>query len=118
MDEPRRTVNPACVRPHRAQANGGLGKPSSVQALLETLLSESQDTHCRDIAEAQMLVEANSKPRDIVIYTDGSVARGRPCWRAMVKGERTVHEDSDDHRVTTFSLTISHTYNTVASPPT
>ena len=39
--------------------------------------------HCREWpagkanAGVQMLVEANSKPHDIVIYTDGSVTRDR-----------------------------------------
>ena len=54
-----------------------------------------------------MLVEANSKPHDIVIYTDGSVTRDRSGWGFTVKqGGRTVHEDSGAHRVTTSSLTM------------
>ena len=54
-----------------------------------------------------MLVEANSKPHDIVIYTDGSVTRDRSGWEFKVKqGGRTVHEDSGAHRVTTSSLTM------------
>ena len=53
-----------------------------------------------------MLVEANSKPHDIVIYTDGSVTRDRSVWGFTVKqGGRTVHEDSGAHRITTSSLT-------------
>ena len=52
-----------------------------------------------------MLVEANSKPHDIVIYTDGSVTRDRSGWGFTVKQDgRTVHEDSGAHRVTTCSL--------------
>ena len=58
-------------------------------------------------AEVQMLVEANSKPHDIVIYTDGSVTRDRSGWGFTVKQDgRTVHEDSGAHRVTTSSLTM------------
>ena len=54
-----------------------------------------------------MLVDANSKPHDIVIYTDGSVTRDRSGWGFTVKqGGRTVHEDSGAHRVMTSSLTI------------
>ena len=54
-----------------------------------------------------MLVEANSKPLDIVIYTDGSVTRDRFGWGFTVKQVgRTVHEDSGVHRVTTSSLTM------------
>ena len=54
-----------------------------------------------------MLVEAISKPHDIVIYTDGSVTRDRSGWGFTVKqGGKTVHEDSGAHRVTTSSLTM------------
>ena len=54
-----------------------------------------------------MLVDANSKPHDIVIYTDGSVTRERSGWGFTVKQDgRTVHEDSEAHRVTTSSLTM------------
>ena len=48
-----------------------------------------------------MLAEPNSKPHDIVIYTDGSVTRDRSGWGFTVKqGGRTVH------RVTTSSLAM------------
>ena len=49
----------------------------------ETLLSENLGAHCREWparkanAEVRMLVKANSKPHDIVIYADDSVSRGR-----------------------------------------
>ena len=49
----------------------------------KTLLSENLGTHCREYpagkanAEVQMLVEANSKQHDLVIYTDGSVTKYR-----------------------------------------
>ena len=110
MDGPGRTVNPACVRPHRAQASKGLGKTSSY----EILLPENLGTYCREWqlfgkadAEIQILVEANSKPHDIVTYQDGSVTRDRSGWGFTVKqGGRTVHEDSGAHRFMTFSLTM------------
>ena len=54
-----------------------------------------------------MLVEANSSPHGIVIYTDGSVTRDRSGWGFAVKQSgKTVHEDSGAHRVTTSSLTM------------
>ena len=54
-----------------------------------------------------MLVETNSKPHDIVIYSDGSVTWDWSGWGFTVKqGGRTVHEDSASHRVTTSSLTM------------
>ena len=69
-----------------------------------------------------MLVDANSKPHDIVIYSDGSVTRDRSGWGFTVKqGGRTVHEGSGAHRVTTSSLTIevkavTHAIQWLASP--
>ena len=71
----------------------------------------------------KMLVEANSKPYDIVIYTVGSVTRDRPGWGLTVKqgqGVGTVHEGSGDHRIATSSLTmkveaVTHTIQLLAS---
>ena len=60
-----------------------------------------------DNAEVQMLVKANSKPHNIVIYTDGSVTRDRSGWGFTVKqGGKAVHKDSGAHRVMTSSLTM------------
>ena len=64
-----------------------------------------------------MLVKANSKPHDIVIYTDGWVTRDRPGFGLkFMQGGRTVHEDNGACRVTTSSLTME--VETVASLPT
>ena len=74
-------------------------------------------------AEVEMLVEANSNPHDIVIYTDGSVTRDRSGGGFIVKqGGRTVHEDSGAHRVMTSSLTmeveaVTHGIQWLASQP-
>ena len=107
MDGPSRTINPACVRSRRAQTSKGVASPTA------RLLSENLGTHCREWpagkanAEVQMLIEANSKPHDTVICTDGSVTRDRSGWGFTGKqGGRTVHEDSGSHRVTTSSLTM------------
>ena len=112
MDGSSRTINPACLWSLRAQASKGLGKTSS---WVQTLLQDAAFREPRHAlpwmaagkanAEEQMLVEANSKPHDIVIYTDGSVTRDQSGWGFMVKqGGRTVQEDSGVHRVTTSSL--------------
>ena len=70
-------------------------------------------THCCEFparkasAKVQMLVEANSKPQDIVIYTDGSVISDRSGWGFTAKQDgMTVHEDSGAHRITIPSLTM------------
>ena len=88
-------------------------RPVEFKPYYKTLLSENLGTHCREWpagktnAEVQMLVEANSKPHDIVIYTDGAVTRDRSGWGFTVKQDRrTVHEDSGAHRVTTSTLTM------------
>ena len=70
-----------------------------------------------------MLVEANSKSRNIVFFTDGSVTRYWSGQEFTVKqGGRTVHEGSGAYRVATFQSDhgskSSHTRNTVASFPT
>ena len=68
-----------------------------------------------------MLVEANSKPHGIVIYTDSSVTRDLSIWGFTAKkGGRTVHEDSGTHGVTTSNLTmeveaVTHTIQWLAS---
>ena len=114
MDGPSRAINPACVQSHRAQASKGLGKtPSWVEALLQdAAVREPRHTlpwmaSWKNQCRSAMLVEANSKPQVIVIYTDGSVTRDRSGWGFTVKQDgRTVHEDSGAHRVTTSSLTM------------
>ena len=85
MDGSSRTVNPACVQSHILKQVRDWGKrPVEFKPYYKTLLSENLGTHCRDCqagktnAEVQMLVEANSKLHDIVIYTDGSVPIDRP----------------------------------------
>ena len=85
--------------------------PVEFKPYYKTLLSENLGKHCQEwpagkaSAEVQMLVEANSKPHDTVIYTDGSVTRDRSGWGFTVKqGGKTVH--SGPHRVMTSSLTM------------
>ena len=73
-----------------------------------------------------MLVEANSKPHDIVIRDlHRRLSHKGPVWLGVhtitVKQDgRTVHEDSGAHRVTTSSLTteveaVTHTIQWLAS---
>ena len=90
----------------------GIGKYVQLSSSPTTrLLSENLCTPAwpagKTNAEVQMLVEANSKPLDIVIYTDDLVTRDRSGWGFTVKqGGRTVHKDNGAHRVTTSGLTM------------
>ena len=129
MDGPSRTINPACVRSRRElkQVRDWEKRPVKFKPYYKTLLSDNLGTHCREWparktnAEAQILVEANSKPHDIVIYTDDSVTKDWSCWGFTVKQRGwTVREDSGAHRVTTSILTmevkaVSHAIQWLAS---
>ena len=102
------------------QVRDGEKRPVEFKPYYKTLLSEYLGTQWpagKANAEVQMLVEANSKPHDIVIYTDGSVTKDRSGRGFTVKqGGRTVHEDSGSHKVMTSSLTmeveaVTHAYS-------
>ena len=54
-------------------------------------------------AEIQMLIEANSKPRDIVIYAYGSVSRNQSAWGFT---EKLGKKDKGAFNVTSSSLTM------------
>ena len=61
----------------------------------------------RNNAKMQMLIEANGKPHDIVIYEDCSVSKDRSGWGVHCQaGWKDLPEESADHRVTTSSLTM------------
>ena len=114
MGQAEQSIQHVCSLAEHRQVRDWGKRPVEFKPYYKTLLSENLGTHClewparkKTNAEVQMLVEANSKPHDIVIYTDGSVARSRSGWGFTVKhGGRTVHEDSGAHRVTTSTLTI------------
>ena len=113
MDQAEQLIQHVCSLTELKQVRDWEKRPIEFKPYYKTLLSENLGTHCREWpagannAEVQMLVEAKSKPHDIVIYADGSVTRNRSGWEFTFKqGGRTVHEDSGAHRVTTSSLTM------------
>ena len=113
MGQAEQSIQHVCSLTELKQERDWEKRPVEFTPYYKTLLSENQDTHwCewpvgKANAEVQMLVEANSKPHDIVIYTDGSVTRDQSGWGFTFKqGGRIVHEDSGAHRVTTSSLTM------------
>ena len=54
----------------------------------------------------QAFIEENSKPQDLIMYTDGSVTKHQSGWGFTVKqGATIIHEDSAAHTVSTSSLT-------------
>ena len=102
MDGPSRTMNPACVQSSRAKASKGLGKNVQLSSSPTTrLMSENLGAHCcewlagKANADVEMLVEANSKPHDNVIYTGGSVTQGRSGWGSRSSRVGGLHKDSE-----------------------
>ena len=113
MGQAEQSIQHECGSAELNQVRDWEKRPVEFKPYYKTLLSENLGKHCRKWpaekvnADVQMLVEANSKPHDIVIYTDGSVTRERSGWGFTVKQDgRTVHEDSGSHRVTTSNLTM------------
>ena len=107
VGQAEQSIQHVCSLTELKQVRDWEKRPVEFKPYYKTLLSENLGTHCREWpagktnAEVQMLVKDNSKPHDIVIYTDGSVIRDRSGWGFTVKqGGRTVHEDSGAHRVT------------------
>ena len=127
MGQAEPSIKHVCGLAELKQVRDWEKRPVEFKPYYKTLLSENLGTHCHEYpagkayAKVKMLVEANSKPHDIVIYSDGSVTRDRSGWGFTVKqGGRTVHEDSGAHRVTTSSLTmeveaVTHSIQRLAS---
>ena len=55
--------------------------PTRSRHLYETLLPENLGQHCREWpagkteSEIKLLIQENSKPQDLIVYTDGSVTK-------------------------------------------
>ena len=78
MGQAEQSIQHVCSLAEFKQVRDWEKRPPEFKPYYKTLLSENLGTHCREWpaekkanAEVQMLVEANSKPHDIVIYTDG-----------------------------------------------
>ena len=81
--------------------------------LYETLLPENLRKRPRERpagkteSETKLIIEQNSKPQALLVYTDGSVTSDQSGWGFIVKqGATTFHEDSAAYTVSTSSLTM------------
>ena len=104
MSQAEQSIQHVCDRTELKLVRDWEKRPVEFKSYYKTLLPENLGTHCREWpagkvnTEVQILVGANSKPHDIVIYTDVSVTRDRSGCGFMVKQNgRTVHEDSGTH---------------------
>ena len=104
MGQAEQSIEHVCTLSELKQVRDWGGKkkhPAEFKPYYETLLSENLGMHCcewpagkANVEIQNMLVEANSKSHDIVIYTDGSVTWDQSGRGFMVKqGVRTVHEE-------------------------
>ena len=86
MGQAKQSIQHVCGFAELKQVGDWGKRPVEFKPYYKTLLSENLGTHCREwpagkaSAKVQMLVEANSKPHDIVIFTNVSVTRGRSGW--------------------------------------
>ena len=102
MDGPNKTVNPAYVQSHRAQASDLEKRPDEFKTYHETLQPENLSAHTIVIGQLEKsmqkyncFVETNSKLYDIVISTSVQSQGTGLGWKVAVKqGERIVHYNS------------------------
>ena len=85
-------------------------RPLEFKLCYETAAKKTRHTHpwmaSRKNSEIHMLVEANSKPHDLVIFTDGSVTSGRSDWGFTVKQGEGPYTKTVMQAVTTSVLTM------------
>ena len=54
-------------------------------------------------SEIKLLIQENSKPQDLIVYTDGSVTKDQSGWGFTDKqGATTIHKDSAAYMVSTL----------------
>ncbi len=87
--------------------------PNRFRRLYETLLPDNLGKHYREWpaskteSEIKLLIQENSKPQDLIVYTDGSVSKDQSEWDFIVtQGATTIREDSAAYLVSTSSLTV------------
>ena len=63
--------------------------------------------HYACVRSSLALIQENSKPQDLIVYTDGSVTKDLSGWGFTVKQcATTIHEDSAAYTVSTSILKI------------
>ena len=75
--------------------------PNRFRRLYETLLPENLGKYCREWpagkpeSEIKLLIQENSKPQDLIVYTDDSVTKDQSGWGFTDKqGATTIHKNS------------------------
>ena len=96
--------------------------PNRFRRLYETLLPKNLGKHCRERpagkteSEVKLLIQENSKPQDLIVYTDGSVTKDKSGWGFTDKqGATTIHEDSAASNLTMKVEAVTHALSWIAS---
>ena len=113
MGQAEDSILQVCQLTQLKQTNEWERYPNRFQRLYETLLPHNLGKHCREWpagkteSEIKLHIQENSKPQDLIVYTDGSVSKDQSEWDFTVKqGATTIREDSAAYTVSTSSLTM------------
>ena len=71
-------------------------------------------------SEIKLLIQENSKPQYLIVYTDGSVTKHQWGWVTVKQGATTIHEDSAAYTISTSKSTmkveaVTHALRWIAS---
>ena len=113
MGQAEVSVLQVCQLTELKQAKEWERYPNQFPCLCETLLPENLGKYRRQWppgkteSETKLLIQENSKPQDLIMYTDDSVTKDQSGWGITVKqGEATIHEDSAVCMVSASSFTM------------
>ena len=87
------------------QTDSGVSVRHSYQKTWVSIVENGQQAKRSEIKH---LIQENSKPQDLTMYTDGTVTKDQSGWGFTVKqGTTTIHEDSAAYTVSASSLTMA-----------
>ena len=115
MGQAEESIEKVCPLRDLKQQKEWEAYPKNLEDLHQVALHPNLGRHCREWpagkteAEIRQLIEENSKPHDLVIYTDGAVEEkaNKSGWGYTVKQNgSTIQEDKGAYNITTSSLTM------------
>ena len=98
MGQTEDSVLQVCQLTELKQSQGVGNVPKPIPASLRPLLPENLGKYCREWpvgkteSEIKLLIQENSKPQDLIVYTDVPVTKEQSGWGLTVKqGATTIH---------------------------
>ena len=103
MDQAEDSILQVCQLAELKQTKEWERYPNRFRRLCETLMPENLGKHCREWPAGKtvkLLIEENSKPQDLIVYSDGSVTKDQSGWGFTVKqGATTIHNFVISNRI-------------------